>query len=58
MKITIHTAETTRTGTSVASRSLIEDELEPDARRESLGLVELSRAEPTRGSLPLIARTH
>ena len=40
-----------KTGTIVASRFLPDDEFDPAIRRDKPGLVELSRAEPTRGSL-------
>jgi len=45
------------TGTSVASRFAPDDELEPEATRESPVPVELSRADPTRGSVVSIAVT-
>jgi len=38
-------------GASVPRRVDKEDELDPETRRDRPGLVELSREEPTRGSL-------
>jgi hypothetical protein len=46
------------TGTIVASRFRPEDELDPAIRRDKPGLVELSRAEPTRGSVVDIGGAH
>jgi hypothetical protein len=54
----MHRVAHINTGTSVASRFLPEDELEPAIRRDNPGLVELSRAEPTRGSVVSIDKSH
>jgi len=58
MKILRQIAAHIRTGTTVATRLVPEDELEPPIWRDNPGLVELSRAEPTRGSVVFIFRTH
>lgn len=58
MNIITHKAVQISTGTRVATRSLPDDELVPETTRDSPVLVELSRAEPTRGSVVFIAATH
>lgn len=48
--MSMHTAVQIPTGMSVESRPVTDDELVPEAMRDKPGAVELSRAEPTRGS--------
>jgi len=58
MNMSTQTAVHIPTGISVASRPVTDAELVPEPIRENPGAVELSRAEPTRGSVTFIVGRH